>query len=184
MCAILCRRTLTERLRPKQPAPLNRRPADRWRAACCLCRWWCSLATALHHAAYRSRPFAPRPPVAQCAGRRWAVGLCPSSPALQPDGEGAFDAPFRSRPGDLSLSRFGGHVRAWLRASLAPAGLLPFRPASSLVGCPPLPEWCVRRVPSGSGAAWARRSAAPECIAALPLARYAIPARPLQSRRV
>lgn len=118
-------------------------------------------------------------PFAQCAGRRWVVGLYPSSPALQPDGEGAFDAPFRSRPEYLSLSRFSGHVRAWLRAAPSPAGLLPFRPASSLVGCPPLPVWCVRRVPSGSGAAWARHSAAPEYIAALPLPRNAKPARPL-----
>ena len=131
-----------------------------------------------------SAPLRPAtPPVAPCAGRRWAVGLCPSSPALH-FVRWRHRAATSDRPENLSLSRFGGSVRARLRASPSPAGLLPFRPASTLVVCPPLPEWCVRRVPSGSGAAWARHSAAPECFAALPLPRYAIAAHPLRSRRV
>lgn len=124
-------------------------------------------------------PFGPAShPFAQCAGRRWAVGLCPSSPALH-FVRWRHRAATSDRPENLSLSRFCGRVRSRLRASPTPAGLLPFRPASSLVVGPPSSVWCVRRVPSGSGAAWALATLAPERFAALPLSRYAIPARSL-----
>ena len=105
--------------------------------------------------------FAPAShPFAQCAGRRWAVGLCPSSPALQPDGGG------RSMPipaAGRNICRLAALVGTFGLGCGLPLRLRGFSPSAPL---PPLLS--ARPRPCGA------------CAASLPVA--AQPGRSLRSR--
>ena len=90
--------------------------------------------------------FAPAShPFAQCAGRRWAVGLCPSSPALQPDGGG------RSMPlpaAGRNICRLAALVGTCGRGCGQPHRLRGFSPSAPLP-----PSLAARPCPCGACAA-------------------------------
>ena len=90
--------------------------------------------------------FAPAShPFAQCAGRRWAVGRCPSSPALQPDGGG------RSMPipaAGRNICRLAALVGTCGRGCGQPHRLRGFSPSAPLP-----PSLAARPCPCGACAA-------------------------------